>query len=82
MLKERYLTGTMHKIAGKDALEGVHFSSIVPSPDIFYYRNKMEFAFGKENGKTVLGLREGFSPGRDYRKNTVALSECGYSAAW
>ena len=29
---------------------------ILPSPDIWFYRNKMEFAFGHEGEKIVLGL--------------------------
>lgn len=29
---------------------------ILPSPRIFYFRNKMVFAFGRENGQTLLGL--------------------------
>lgn len=76
ILKERYLTNTIQKIAGKDALGGVMYEPIVPSPDIFYYRNKMEFAFGKEDGKTVIGLRERFSPDKSRKKNTVALTGC------
>lgn len=31
---------------------------IIPSPDIFFYRNKMEFSFADQNGKLVLGLHE------------------------
>ncbi|MDD3725798.1 MAG: 23S rRNA (uracil(1939)-C(5))-methyltransferase RlmD [Candidatus Ratteibacteria bacterium] len=75
-LKGRYLLNTLQKIAGPKVLEGVDVSSVCPSPDIFYYRNKMEFAFGEDDGTVVLGLRERSSPVGGYRKGTVALSEC------
>jgi 23S rRNA (uracil1939-C5)-methyltransferase len=48
------------------------FHPIKPSPDIFYYRNKMEFAFGQDAaGKTILGLRR-----RNHFDQIVDLAEC------
>lgn len=31
---------------------------IIPGPEAWYYRNKMEYAFGREPGNLVLGLRQ------------------------
>lgn len=47
-------------------LDAVH-----PSPQIWYYRNKMEFAFFEENGSVVCGLHK---PGRHYEG--FSLKEC------
>ena len=44
---------------------------IVPSPQIFYYRNKMEYAVNSDADKVVIGLRQ---KKRYYR--TVDLEEC------
>lgn len=47
------------------------FSEIVPSDSIEYYRNKMEFVVGYNNGEVVIGLRE---KGKFYK--IVDLEEC------
>ena len=47
------------------------FSPIVPSPQIFYYRNKMEYAVGGEANLPLIGLRE---KKRFYK--VVDLEEC------
>lgn len=48
------------------------FRPILPSPDVWFYRNKMEFAFGGlKDGPVLLGLRQ---KGRFDR--IVDLSEC------
>lgn len=48
---------------------------IIPSPEIFYYRNKMEFIVGKDKSNNILiGLRE---KGKFYK--IVDLSECKIS---
>jgi 23S rRNA (uracil1939-C5)-methyltransferase len=47
-----------------------------PSPDLFDYRNKMEFAFGGEAGAVKLGLRARSLPGRRSFKRTVPLRGC------
>jgi len=74
-LKERYFLTTMHRIGEIDT-KRVEIHPIVPSPDVFYYRNKMEFAFGMDEGKVSLGLRERSSPFALYGKGSVALREC------
>ncbi|HOL22449.1 MAG TPA: 23S rRNA (uracil(1939)-C(5))-methyltransferase RlmD [bacterium] len=75
-LKSMYLLNTIRKIAGKDVLDGVEVLPIIPSPDIFFYRNKMEFAFGSEKNRIFLGLRKRGDASGGYHKNTVPLSEC------
>lgn len=43
----------------KTALDGLavqNFHPILPSPDLFYYRNKMEFSFGDSFDRSVLKL--------------------------
>ena len=47
------------------------FCDIIPSPEIFHYRNKMEYAVGVWDGIKVVGLRE---KNRFYR--VVGLREC------
>lgn len=74
-LKERYLMATLKKIGGIDG-ERVERHPIIPSPDIFYYRNKMEFAFGNEKGKVVLGLRERSLPFNKSRSRIAPLDGC------
>ncbi len=74
-LKERYFLTTLKKIGGINA-ERSELHHIIPSPDIFYYRNKMEFAFGTDEGKVSLGLRARYSPFEMNRRTCVALNEC------
>ena len=47
------------------------FCDIIPSPEIFHYRNKMEYAVGLWDGIKVIGLRQ---KNRFY--HVVGLSEC------
>jgi 23S rRNA (uracil1939-C5)-methyltransferase len=44
---------------------------IIPAEQQFYYRNKMEFAFGLENKNIILGLKE-----RGSFQNIIKISEC------
>jgi 23S rRNA (uracil-5-)-methyltransferase RumA/MAF protein len=74
-IKESYLLRTLQKI-GRLSLDGVEREPIVSSPTEFYYRGKMEYAFGGEKGKIFLGLRERASPLDKYKKRTIALRTC------
>ena len=58
--------------SGLDLGEAV-FEPILPSPALFDYRNKMEFAFGGEAGAIKLGLRGRSMPGPQSHKRTVGL---------
>ena len=74
-LKERYLRATLRKI-GRIEVEDAVFDPIAPSPALFGYRNKMEFAFGETDGALRLGLRERATPFRRYERRTVPLRGC------
>jgi 23S rRNA (uracil1939-C5)-methyltransferase len=49
---------------------------VMPSPDIYHYRNKMEFAFAERWGELVVGLREMRETRKRSRGRTVGLSQC------
>jgi 23S rRNA (uracil-5-)-methyltransferase RumA len=55
-LKETYVLDLLED-AG---IKGFEYQGIIPSPEIFAYRNKMEFSFGdnERNGLLLLGLHE------------------------
>jgi 23S rRNA (uracil1939-C5)-methyltransferase len=74
-LKQNYLLQTLKKI-GRINPDILNTESIVPSPQIWYYRNKMEYAFGGEAGDITLGLRSRASPLERYEKRTVPLKKC------
>jgi len=74
-LKERYLLATLQKIGGVNTAE-IERYPIIHSPDRFFYRNKMEFAFGTDNGEVVIGLRERSSPFDKSRNRIVPLDQC------
>jgi 23S rRNA (uracil1939-C5)-methyltransferase len=74
-LKERHLLQTMKKI-GRLEPEGSSLTPITPSPATLHYRNKMEFAFGQEEGRVVLGLRQRASPFGRPLWRTTALARC------
>jgi 23S rRNA (uracil1939-C5)-methyltransferase len=74
-LKENFLFRTVEKIGGV-ALDAVEKEPFTPSPSIYFYRNKMEYAFGGRVGEIYLGLRERASPIERYKKRTVPLRRC------
>ncbi|OGD28484.1 MAG: hypothetical protein A2Y56_05605 [Candidatus Aminicenantes bacterium RBG_13_63_10] len=74
-IKERYLYETLKRIGGIAPEEDVR-SAIAPSPELYHYRNKMEFSFGFEEGKAILGLRERSSPFGPKRWRTTPLERC------
>jgi 23S rRNA (uracil1939-C5)-methyltransferase len=74
-IKEGYLLRTLQKIGGL-SLDDVRREPISPSPGEYYYRGKMEYAFGSEGGRIFLGLRERVTPFERYKKSTVALRTC------
>jgi 23S rRNA (uracil1939-C5)-methyltransferase len=74
-LKGRHLRRTLDA-AGILAGSPIEIQPVTPSPDIYQYRNKMEFAFAESWGKLVIGLRERGDPARKSRGRTVGLSQC------
>jgi 23S rRNA (uracil1939-C5)-methyltransferase len=73
-LKERHLRRTLEKAGLGDAAGAV--KPITPSPDLYGYRNKMEFAFGERLGELALGLREKVTARRQTYRRTLPLEEC------
>ena len=74
-LKERHLRRTLFE-KGLPGLEPERILPVVPSPDVYHYRNKMEFAFADDWGELVIGLRERGDPRRKSRGRTVGLTKC------
>jgi len=74
-IKEKYFFRTLQTLGRLD-LRDVAREPIVPSPAPYFYRNKMEYAFGNEGKELFLGLRERASPLDRYRKKTVRLTRC------
>lgn len=72
--KHKYLIETLKRIGRIKNLDAVE--PIIPSPETFYYRNKMEYAFGVNGRKIVLGLRERQSPFRKYRAHVNKIDYC------
>lgn len=72
-LKKGYLEHTL-KTIGKIA-DGLELTAY-GSPEIYRYRNKMEFAFSEKDGKVILGLRERSHPLKKYTRKAVELEQC------
>lgn len=53
--KEKLVRESLQKLGG---FADPPVEAIIPSLDVFFYRNKMEFSFADQNGKLVLGLHE------------------------
>jgi len=73
-LKERHLRRTLEE-AGLGGVTGA-VRPVTPSPDLYGYRNKMEFAFGERLGALALGLREKVTARRQTYRRTLPLEEC------
>jgi 23S rRNA (uracil1939-C5)-methyltransferase len=73
-LKERHLRRTLEE-AGVDGAAAA-LRPATPSPDLYGYRNKMEFAFGEKHGELALGLREKATGSRQTYRRTLPLREC------
>jgi len=74
-LKGRHLRRTFDA-AGVPAGRLPGIGTVTPSPDLYHYRNKMEFSFAERWGETILGLRERVEAGRKPSGRTVGLAQC------
>jgi 23S rRNA (uracil1939-C5)-methyltransferase len=74
-LKENYLLQTLKRIGGLD-MRDIRISPIIQSPDIYFYRNKIELAFGESKGMITMGLRERVSPFKKYQGNVIPIEKC------
>ena len=74
-LKGAHLRRTL-EAAGIQAGAPGAVGPVEPSPDLYGYRNKMEFSFAGLWGETVLGLRERLGPRQKSGGRTVPLFRC------
>ncbi len=74
-LKQEHFEESVRAAGALPIGDGV-LQPILPSPDLYGYRNKMEFAFGGAAGALRLGLRARALPGRGTFKRTVPLQKC------
>jgi 23S rRNA (uracil1939-C5)-methyltransferase len=77
-LKENYLSQTLKRIGGLD-LKNIRIFSITPSPNRYFYRNKLELTFGESKGNIIMGLRERVSPFKNYQGNVLPIEKCPVS---
>ena len=73
-LKVEGLRRTLRRRLGPE-VERARWAPITPSPDLYGYRNKMEFSFDEREGTVVLGLREK-PPEYPAWQRTVPLRVC------
>ena len=73
-LKERHLKRTLEEAGLPDAAAAV--KPVTASPDLYGFRNKMEFAFGEKFGELALGLRERVTTSRQTYRRTLPVGEC------
>jgi 23S rRNA (uracil1939-C5)-methyltransferase len=73
-LKERHLRRVLGEAGFPEAAAAVE--TITASPDLYGFRNKMEFAFGEKLGALALGLRERVTTSRQTYRRTLPLQEC------
>ncbi|MCB1196642.1 23S rRNA (uracil(1939)-C(5))-methyltransferase RlmD [bacterium] len=74
-IKRNYLVQTFHK-EGISAMDKIQCVPIIKSPDEWFYRNKMEFTFGKENGEIHLGLMKRTLPFENFSGTVNNLEHC------
>jgi 23S rRNA (uracil1939-C5)-methyltransferase len=73
-LKARHLRRTLEEAGIAGAADAT--KPITGSPDLYAYRNKMEYAFGEKHGALALGLREKVTSSRQTYRRTLPLREC------
>ncbi|MEI6153735.1 MAG: 23S rRNA (uracil(1939)-C(5))-methyltransferase RlmD [Deltaproteobacteria bacterium] len=74
-IKENYLKESLKRI-GRIDIENISISSIVPSPDIHFYRNKIELAFGEDGHGIILGMRKRVPLSGKYAWDVTPLMKC------
>jgi len=74
-LKANYLRQTLRRIGAID-IDRIEATPVVASPKKYFYRNKVELAFGEKDGKVALGMRERVSPFQKYGAAVVPVAAC------
>jgi len=74
-IKENYLKESMKRI-GKIDTANIRITSIVPSPDIHFYRSKIELAFGEDGHGIILGMRKRVPLSGKYAWDVTPIVKC------
>ena len=74
-IKEKHLQETLKRV-GHIRAEEIGLHPITPSPDLFFYRGKIELAFGTQKGHSVLGLRKRLTPFEPFTADVLPISSC------
>ncbi|MEW6534299.1 MAG: 23S rRNA (uracil(1939)-C(5))-methyltransferase RlmD [Candidatus Auribacterota bacterium] len=74
-IKKNYLMHSIKSIGGVD-ISHISMEPAVSSPDMYGYRNKMEFSFGENQGQLVLGMRERSSPFKRFSMQVFPIEQC------
>jgi 23S rRNA (uracil1939-C5)-methyltransferase len=75
-IKRSYLRQCLKRIGKLDIPDGT-FDPVTPSPDIFWYRGKIELSFGNEsNGRVIAGMRETVSADGLNNHDVIPVPEC------
>jgi len=74
-VKERHLLQTLSRIGGIDTAS-ISVEPIVPSPDRYFSRNKIELAFYDNDKGTALGFREKTAPEAGREGGVVPIDNC------
>ncbi|MBA4418323.1 MAG: 23S rRNA (uracil(1939)-C(5))-methyltransferase RlmD [Syntrophus sp. (in: bacteria)] len=74
-IKENNLRQTLGRIGGID-ISSLDMMPIVPSPEQYFSRNKIELAFGKDKNHVTLGFRERVNPAEKYKGRVIPIQKC------
>lgn len=75
-IKGSYLRQCLKRIGGLDLAENI-FHPVTPSPDIFWYRSKIELSFGSSNnGHVIAGMRETMPHAGSGAPAVIPVPEC------
>ena len=56
--KQRQVADCLARLGGLGPPEGIPLAPIIGAPEIYGYRNKMEFTFAEAEGQAIVGLHE------------------------
>jgi len=74
-MKDSHLRQSLRRLGRIDVAED-RFDEITPSALIYWYRSKIELAFGDHEGHVIAGMRGGASPAGVTRPGVVPVPQC------
>jgi 23S rRNA (uracil1939-C5)-methyltransferase len=74
-IKQNHLVQVLKRIGGPGCAN-LPVSPIVPSPDEFFYRSKIELSFAQTDAGAVVGLSEGASPIHPHAAAVTPVAAC------